>query len=117
MLRLYKKPYCALTYYTKDIENSVKIVDDAGIAFTEKPKDTDMIKRYVLQSPDELNISLVNIPDGFSQPPGPSMLTLPQQDYFNPEKYVNKTCGLYGEFAHPVKDFEHAISFWENLAL
>ena len=115
MLRLDKKPYCALTYYTKDIEQRIKTVEDAGIAFTEKPKDTDMIKKYVLQSPDGLNISLVHIPDGISQPPGPTMLTMPQQDYFNPDKYVNKTCGLYGEFAHPVKDLEHSISFWEKL--
>lgn len=114
MLRFDKNPYCALTYYVNDIDKSVGIVADAGVAFTEKPNDSDMVKRYVFQSPDGLNISLVNV-EGFVQPPGPTMLTMSPQDYFNPGKYVNKTCGLYGEFAHPVKDLDQSISFWEKL--
>ena len=73
------------------------------------------IKRYLFQSPDGLNIKLVTYMDGFSQPAGPTMLTMPQQDYFNPDKYVNKTCGFFGEFAHPVTNLEKSISFWENL--
>jgi hypothetical protein len=40
---------------------------------------------------------------------------MPQTDYFNPEKYVNKTCGMFGELAHPVKDIEASIAFWELL--
>jgi len=45
------------------------------------------------------------------------MLTLSPQDYFNPEKYVNKICGLFGEFAHPVNDLEKSISYWEKSVL
>ncbi len=115
MLRKSDDPYIALTYYAKDIAASVQVVEDAGVVFTETPAAGDMVKRYVFQSPDGLTVSLVNIMDGFKAPPGPTMLNMPQEDYFNPEKYVNKTCGLYGEFAHPVKDLEASLSFWEKL--
>jgi predicted lactoylglutathione lyase len=49
------------------------------------------------------------------QPAGPTMLTMQPQDYANPEKYVNKVCGMFGEFAMPVKDLDRSISFWEKL--
>lgn len=115
MLRQDKTPYIALTYYVKDMDKVVAGLKAKGIKFTQEPKASDMVKRYVFQSPDALNISLVSMVEGFSQPPGPGMLQMPQQDYFNPEKYVNKTCGLFGEFAHPVKDLDASIAFWEQL--
>ncbi len=115
MLRKDPQPYIALTYYVKDINRVVADLEKKGIQFTYRAKDSDPVKRFVFQSPDKLTISLVNIIEGFSQPPGPGMLTMPQQDYFNPEKYVNKVCGLFGEFAHPVADLEKSISFWETL--
>lgn len=115
MLRLDPKPYCALTYYVPDIDKVVSAVTEAGIEFSQKPKDTDMIKRYLIQTPDGLTISLVSLMEGFVQPPGPTLLTMAQADYFNPDKYPNKVCGIYGELAHPVADLEHAISFWEKL--
>ena len=115
MLRDGKEPYLALTYYVKEIDKVAAMLEAKGIAFIHKPKDTDMIKRYLLQSPDGTNISLVNIIEGFKQPEGPTRLTMPQTDYFNPEKYVNKTCGMFGELAHPVKDIEASIAFWELL--
>lgn len=43
------------------------------------------------------------------------MLQLPNEDYFRPEKYVNKSIGMFGELAHPVADLERSISFWEQL--
>ena len=115
MLRADATPYIALTYYVKDINGVVAGLDNKGIKFTQRAKDSDALKRYVMQSPDGLTISLVNIIEGFSQPPGPGMLTMPQQDYFNPEKYVNKVCGLFGEFAHPVKDLEKSLEYWALL--
>ncbi len=115
MLRTDPIPYIALTYYVKDIAGVVADLDKKGIAFTYRAKDADPVKRFVFQSPDGLTISLVNIMEGFSQPPGPGMLTMPQQDYFSPDKYVNKVVGLYGEFAHPVADLEKSIVFWAQL--
>src|SRR5437016_5559309 len=52
MLRLDKNPYIALTYYVKDIDKVVSVLDQAGIVFAQRPKDTDMIKKYLIQSPD-----------------------------------------------------------------
>jgi [ribosomal protein S5]-alanine N-acetyltransferase len=115
MLRKDPKPYLALTYYVKNIDKVVKGLDKKGITFTQTPKKTDMLKRYLFQSPDGLNISLVGMVDGFSQPPGPGMLQMKQEDYFKPEKYVNKTSGLFGELAHPVADLESSITFWGKL--
>jgi len=114
MLRKDPKPYIALTYYVKDIEKITAALEKKGIEFAQKPKKADMLKRYLLLSPDGLNISLVGMIDGFSQPPGPGMLELDPEDFFKPEKYANKSCGLFGEFAHPVTDLEKSIEFWQK---
>lgn len=115
MLRKGNDSYIALTYYVKDIDKSVKLVQDAGIEFAEIPKASDMLKRYLFRTPDDANITLIHIPDGFTQPPGPTMLTMAPQDYANPEKYANPVCGMFGEFAMPVKNLDISILFWEKL--
>jgi hypothetical protein len=115
MLRKDANPYIALTYYVKDIDKVVADLKGKGIKFLQEAKASDMVKRYLLQSPDGMNVSLVNIVDGFYQPGGATMLKMNPQDYFNPEKYENKICGLFGEFAHPVADLEAAIVWWELL--
>jgi len=115
MLRHDEQPYIALTYYVKDIDALVAGLEAKGISFTSKPKAADMVKRYVFQSPDGLNISLVSLMEGFEQPAGPTMLTMAQEDYFNPDKYVNKTAGMFGEFTHPVADLDASLVFWEKL--
>ncbi len=118
MLRKDKNPYIALTYYVDLSAMDIVVIEleKAGITFIEKPKDADMVKRFLFRSPDNLTISLVsNIDNLFKQPQGPTMLTMSPQDYSKPEKYVNKTCGMFGEFAHPVADLEKSISFWQQL--
>ncbi len=115
MLRLDKKEYIALTYYVKNIDKITTELEQVGIKFSQKPQANDLVKRFVFESPDGLTISLVSIIDGFAQPPGPTMLTMPQSDMFNPEKYVNKICGMYGEFAHRVNDLNVSVSYWEKL--
>lgn len=115
MLRKDPTPYLALTYYVSNIDAVVKELEDAGITFTQKPNANAQFKRYIFQSPDGLTVSLVNIVEGFQQPPGPTMLTMPQQDMMKPEKYVNKTIGMFGELAHPVTDLDASIAFWEKL--
>lgn len=115
MLRKDKDTYCALTYYTKEIDKVVSELEHTGIKFSYKANEKDLVKRFVFKSPDGLTISLVNIMDGFVQPPGPTMLNTSQANMFKPETYVNKTCGMYGEFAHPVKDLSASLAFWEKL--
>lgn len=58
---------------------------------------------------------MVTFVDGFSQPTGTTMLTMHPQDYSNPDKYVNKTCGMFGELAIPVNNLDISILFWEKL--
>src|SRR5258708_3158372 len=65
MLRKDNTPYLALTYYVKDIDKVVAEVERKGIQFTSRPKDSDFVKRYLFQTPEGLNISLVGIPEGF----------------------------------------------------
>jgi len=115
MLRKSDDPYFALTYYVKDVAAVAKFVESNNIPFTYTPKPSDMIKRFVFENPDKMNISLVGIPEGFSKPSGKTMLTIDQSDYFNPEKYTNKVAGMFGELAQPVADLEASIPFWEKL--
>lgn len=115
MLRQDTQPYLALTYYVRNIDDIAAELETSGVVFIQKPASSDMVKRFVFRSPDGLNISLVTLVDGFAQPPGPTMLTMPQKDYFNPERYANKVCGMFGELAHPVADLDLSIGFWENL--
>ena len=115
MIRKAEDSYLALTYYVKEIDKIVADVESKGIRFISKPKDSDFVKRYLFQSPDGLNISLVQIADGFTRPSGKTMLTMDQSDYFNPEAYTNKTAGMFGELAHPVADVDRSILFWESL--
>lgn len=115
MLKKDTQPYMALTYYVKDIDRVVKGLEQKGITFAVRPQPKEVVKRYLLKSPDELSISLVSMVDGFKQPTGVGMLGMQQEDYFKPEKYINKVCGLYGEFAHPVADIQQSIEFWKLL--
>jgi len=115
MLRKDNTPYLALTYYTKEIDKVVTGVESNGIEFISKPKDSDFVKRYLFQSPDGLNISLVHIPEGFTKPSGKTMLTMDQSDYFKPETYTNKIVGMFGELAHPVKNIDASIPFWGSI--
>lgn len=116
LMMLRKDPVAAisLTYYVKDMDRVVKEVEAAGIKFAEK-KDMGGIKRNIIISPDGLKIALVTWVETFVQPAGPTMLKMNQADYFNPEKYTNATIGMFGEFAHPVKDLDAAIAFFEKL--
>ena len=115
MLRKDPTPYLSLTYYVKDLAAVVKDMEQKGVTFSQKPKDKDMIKRYIFQSPDGLNIALVTFVPGMMAPAGCGMLTMPQQDMFDPEKYVNKAVGMYGELAHPVADLDKSLVFWASL--
>ncbi len=115
MLRKDTNPYFALSYYAKDIDRSIAHIESTGLSFAEKPKPGDFVRRHILKSPDGMNISIVFVPEGFSQPPGPTMLNTPPSDLFNPDKYANKICGMFGELAEAVKDIETSISFYSKL--
>ncbi len=115
MLRKADENYLALTYYVADIQPLVKELEGKGIKFASKPTKTDKIKRYLIESPDGMKISLVEMIQGFKKPEGKDMLHMNAEDYFKPETYTNKTAGMFGELAHNVKDLQLSIIFWQKL--
>jgi predicted lactoylglutathione lyase len=115
MLRKDSQPYIALTYYVTDVDKTVAELTKAGISFVTKPNPNDMIKRCLMRSPDGMNVSLVTLVEGFFQPSGTTLLTMPPADFSNPEKYPNAVCGIFGEFACPVTDIDASMVFWTKL--
>jgi [ribosomal protein S5]-alanine N-acetyltransferase len=115
MLRQDPQPYIALTYYVSDIEKVAANLEKAGIVFDSKPATGDVLKRFLFRSPDCVTISLVSMVKGFVAPAGKTMLQIPQENYGDPATYPNKVAGLFGEFAHPVKDIHQSIEFWKLL--
>ncbi len=115
MLRKDAIPYIALSYYVKNVENKVAEFEKEGIQFTALSEKLDMIQRFRTTSPDGINLTLVTFVETFIKPTGATMLSLDPSDYMDPAKYGNKTIGMFGEFAHPVKDLELTIAFWKKL--
>jgi hypothetical protein len=115
MMRKDPTPYIGLTYYVTDIDNTVTQLEKEGIVFSQKPKETDPIKRYYIKTPDGFNIMLANNLGGFTQPQGTTLLNMKPGDYQSADKYPNKQCGAFGEFCHPVTDLNTSIAFWKKL--
>ncbi|HEY6064134.1 MAG TPA: VOC family protein [Chitinophagaceae bacterium] len=115
MLRKDPKPFIGLTYYSAEIEKTVEQLEKDGIIFTQKPKETDPIKRYYFRSPDGFNIMLASNLGGFKQPAGMTMIDMKPADFSKAEQYPNKQCGVFGEFCHPVADLNASIAFWKKL--
>jgi len=115
MLRQDKYPYIALTYYVNNIDNVVADLKQSGISPKSMPTPDKMIQRFLISTDEGHNITLVTYVDGFVQPTGATMLTMQPQDFSKPDKYTNKICGMFGEFALPVINLDNSISFWENL--
>lgn len=117
MIMMRKDPtaYIGLTYYATDIDKVVADLEKAGIVFSQKPKEGDAIKRYYIKTPDGFNIMLANNLGGFSQPGGPTMLSMKPEEFSSAEKYPNKQCGAFGEFCHPVANLDQAIEYWKKL--
>ena len=115
MLRQDNKPYIALTYYVKEMDNVIADLKQAGVAIKQMPTPNPMIMRYLISTEEGHYVTFVTFIDGFEQPMGKTMLTMQPQDYSNPDKYTNKTSGMFGEFAYPVKNLDNSISFWERI--
>jgi hypothetical protein len=115
MLRKDDVPYIGLTYYVADVDKVAAQLEKDSIVFTKKPKEGDLIKRYYFKSPDGFNIMLSANLGGFTQPTGPTMITMKPADLADATKYPNKLCGAFGEFSHPVKDINASVAFWKKL--
>jgi catechol 2,3-dioxygenase-like lactoylglutathione lyase family enzyme len=116
MLRQTPEKYFALTYYPRDIEAMAAELVALGIEpFEQANAESDYLKFFRFKMPDDFVVSLVMFIESFTQPVGPTMLTMAQEDYFKPEKYTNQVAGMFGELAYPVKDLDVSIAFWEKL--
>ncbi len=115
MMRKDATAFIGLTYYANDIDKTIAALEAGGIVFSQKPKEGDPIKRYYIKTPDGFTIVISNNLGGFSQPKGPTMLTMKMADFSSPEKYPNKQCGAFGEFCHPVADLNTSIEYWKKL--
>jgi hypothetical protein len=115
MMRKDAAPYIGLTYYVSNIEKVTDQLEKEGIVFVQKPKDGDLIKRYYIKSPDGFNIMLASNLGGFTQPTGITMLDMKSTDFNSADKYPNKQCGVFGEFAQPVTDLNVSAAFWKKL--
>jgi predicted lactoylglutathione lyase len=115
MIRKDDTPYIGLTYYSNNLDKTIAQLEKDGIEFAQKPKETDMLKRYYIKTPDGFNVVIANNLGKFSQPVGPTMLTMKQDDFKSADKYPNKQCGAFGEFCQPVTDIDNSIAFWEKL--
>lgn len=115
MMRQDVTPYIGLTYYVMEIEKVAAQLEKDGIVFISKPKESDPIKRYYFKSPDGFTIMLASNLGAFQQPTGATLLTMQQSDFMVADKYPNKQCGAFGEFAHPVTDLQTSIAFWQKL--
>ena len=115
MIRKDNTPYCGLTYYSQNTDAIAAQLEKDSIIFYQKPKADDVIKRYYIKNPDGFTIVLSNNLGGFTQPNGITLLNMNQADYNKPEKYPNKQCGAFGEFAHPVTNLKSSLAFWEKL--
>lgn len=114
MLRRHDKPFCSLTYYCKHLDQVVEALEAAGIVFSGNPAPNDMIRRFMFLTPDGFNIGLVTYVDVFKQPTAYTAVTFPPNDFFEPAKYPNPACGIFGEYAHPVKDLDKSIAYWQQ---
>src|ERR1044072_788291 len=63
MLRKGDEPYLGLAYYVKEVDSMAAQLEAEGIVFHQKPKASDMVKRYMTKSPDGLNLTLVTFMD------------------------------------------------------
>ena len=115
MMRKDATPYIGLTYYVTDIEKVAEQLEKDGIVFTSKPKEGDPIKRYYFKSPDGFTIMLASNLGAFQQPTGKTMLNMNPADFTSEDKFPNKQCGVFGEFAHPVADLNVSVAFWKKL--
>jgi catechol 2,3-dioxygenase-like lactoylglutathione lyase family enzyme len=117
MLRKNDEPYIGLTYFVKDVKAKVAELEKEGISFIELPIPSaqDHLQRYKTVSPDGINLTIVTHTESFVKPTLPTMLHIAPSDYMNPEKYGNKTIGMFAEFAHIVKDLDVSIEYWDKL--
>jgi predicted lactoylglutathione lyase len=111
-----KMEYVGLTYFSSQMEYRVNTLENAGISLVHKSEREGKFFQGIFLSPDGFGISLVNFdPSGSYQPRRQNLLNFPKENYKDPEKFPNKSLGIFGEFSQPVKNLEVSLNFWRLL--
>ncbi|MGI8892210.1 MAG: VOC family protein [Bacteroidia bacterium] len=108
--------YVGLTYFSSQMEYKVNTLENAGVSFVHKSDRDDRFFQGIFLSPEGFGISLVNFdPSGSFQPKRINLLNFPKEYYNQPDKFPNKSLGIFGEFSQPVINLENSLSFWRAL--
>ena len=108
--------YVGLTYFSSQMEYNVKRLENSGVKFVYKTEKDGKFFQGIFLSPEGFGISLVNYdPMGSFQPKRFNLLNFPKEYYNEPEKYPNKSLGIFGEFSQPVKNLDDSLGFWRML--
>jgi len=108
--------YMGLTYFSKDMNKKVAELKKIGIMITRRTSNDEKVYTDIFLSPDSFGVGLIHYdPSNMYQPKGMTLLNFPKDDFAKPEKYPNPKCGIFGEFAQPVKDLKASITFWQKL--
>ncbi|MGD9897917.1 MAG: VOC family protein [Calditrichaceae bacterium] len=108
--------YIGLNYFASGMESKVEELKKAGIEFLETSEDDGNLYMGSFSSPDNFTVGLINRdPNGMYRPDGYHLFNFPKKYFYEPQKYPNERCGIFGEICHPVKDLNLSMKFWETL--
>lgn len=107
-------PNFAITYFVTDVAEAVTLLEQNGL-ICNNVADLGLLHSYELTSVEGVKVWLANKPEGYYRPSKPTLLHFPQADFFNPDLYPNKKCGIFGEVAIPVLSLDKSIHFWQAL--
>ena len=108
--------YVGLTYFSSQMEYNVNTLENSGVSLVHKSEKDGRFFQGIFLSPDGFGISLVNFdPSGSYQPKRQNLLNFPKEYYREPDKFPNKSLGIFGEFSQPVRNLDVSLQFWRAL--
>lgn len=93
-----------LTYYSDNPEALSRQLQENGL----------IVQNNSIQAA-KCDILITNKTEGITEPGGATLITMGPSDYMDESKYPNEKCGVFGEWAIPVKNIDESIEWWEKL--
>ncbi|MGD9489012.1 MAG: hypothetical protein AB7W47_13380 [Calditrichaceae bacterium] len=110
------REYIGLNYFDGGMESKVVELEKSGIEFLKTSDHDGKFFMGIFSSPDNFKVGLINRhPNGMYIPDGYHLFNFPKKYFYEPDRYPNKQCGIFGEVCHPVKDLKLSMKFWEGL--
>ena len=108
--------YISLTYFSDNAESRVDELVRKGVNFVYRSKPGSPSFQGIFKSPDNLGVNLVQFnATKMFKPKGTTLRDIPKNEIKNPDKYPNPKCGVFGEFAHPVRVLIKSVDFWTQM--